>query len=111
MKYGRRTANKFRNRDKVLGTSPHRKALYFKGENVFKSNAIEKELEELVSFHENGGGFGDPDAKAEHERKIDLLKHKQIQEVSKRNNRIAIFSIVIAVVNVAILIYQVFYAQ
>ena len=76
----------------------------------FKTNAIEKELDNLVSFHENGGGFGDPDAKAEHERKIDLFKHKQIQEVSKSNNRIAVFNIIIAIVNVVILIYQVFYA-
>jgi|GEM_PF-924830 hypothetical protein len=76
---------------------------------MFKSKEIENELEELVSFHESGGGFGDPDAKAEHERKIDLLKHKQIQEVSKSNNRIASFNIVIAVINVAILIYQIFY--
>jgi len=76
---------------------------------VFKSGAIEKELEELVSIYENGGGFGDPDAKAEHERKMDLLKHIQIQTVNKNNNRIAIFNIVIAIVNVSILIYQVFY--
>ena len=76
---------------------------------MFKSTAIEKKLNKLVSFHENGGGFGDPDAKAEHERKIDLLKHKQIQEVSKSNNRIAIFNIIIAIVNVVILVYQVFY--
>ena len=76
---------------------------------MFQSRRIEKELEELVSIHEDGGGFGDPDAKAEHKRKIELLKHKQIQEVSKSNNRIALFNIVIAVINVAILVYQVFY--
>ena len=77
---------------------------------MFKPNAIQKELEELVSVYENGGGFGDPDAKAEHERKIDLLKHQQIQEVSKSINRIALFNIVIAILNVSILVYQVFYA-
>jgi len=67
----------------------------------------ERQLEELVSVYERGGGFGDPDAAKEHERKIDLLKHEQLLRVSKSNNRIAIFNIVIAVVNVAILIYQV----
>lgn len=76
-----------------------------------KSKKIGNELEELVSLHERGGGFGDPDAVKEHERKIDLLKHKQIQEVSKSNNRIAIFNMIIAIVNVAILIYQVFYSK
>ena len=38
-----------------------------------KQTTIEKELEDLISIHENGGGFGDPDAKAEHERKIQYL--------------------------------------
>jgi hypothetical protein len=77
---------------------------------LFTSSAIEKELEQLTSIHENGGGFGDPDAKEEHDRKIELLKHKQIQEVSKNNNRMAVFNIVIALINVAILVFQVFYA-
>ena len=76
-----------------------------------RSKKIEAELDELVSVHEQGGGFGDPDAVKEHERKIDLLKHKQIQEVSKSNNRIAVFNIAIALVNVGILIYQVFYSK
>lgn len=32
---------------------------------MFKSNAIQKELEELITVHENGDGFGDLDAKAD----------------------------------------------
>ncbi|WP_299948577.1 hypothetical protein [uncultured Microbulbifer sp.] len=76
---------------------------------MFNSRKTESELEELVSIHEKGGGFGDPDAIAEHGRKIDFLKHKQIQEIRKSNNRMAVFNIVIAIINVAILIFQVFY--
>lgn len=89
--------------------APFNSALYSHGINVFESKLIEKELERLTTIHENGGGFGDPDAKAEHERKIDLLKHKQLHAVSKNNNRIAIFNIIIAIINIGILIYQVFY--
>lgn len=74
-----------------------------------KPKTIEQELEELVSFHENGGGFGDPDAKSEHERKIQLLMHKQLQEVNKRNSNMAIANVVIAFVNIGILVYQVFF--
>lgn len=55
-----------------------------------KQKSIEQQLEELVSFHESGGGFGAPEAKEEHERKIQLLLHKQMQVVSNRNNNIAI---------------------
>ncbi|MDR7121975.1 hypothetical protein [Rheinheimera soli] len=76
-----------------------------------KTKRIEAELDELINIHDQGCGFGDPDALKEHERKIDLLKHKQIQEVSKSNNRIAVFNIVIALVNAGILIYQVFYSK
>jgi len=56
---------------------------------VFKPNAIQKELEELFTVHENGGGFGDPGEKVEHECKIKFPKYQQIQEVSKNNNQIA----------------------
>ncbi len=74
-----------------------------------KSKSFEQELEELVSIHENGGGFGDPDAKAEHERKIQLLMHKQLQAVNKRNSNMVIANVIIAIINVGILIYQVFF--
>lgn len=76
---------------------------------VNKKKNIEQELDHLVSIYENGGGFGDPDAKAEHEGKIQLLMHKQIQSVSKRNNQITIANIVIAALNVGVLIYQVLF--
>lgn len=74
-----------------------------------KRKDIEQELEELVSVHENGGGFGDPDAKAEHERKFQLLMHKQIQVANKRNSQMALANVAIMVVNIGILIYQVFF--
>lgn len=70
---------------------------------------IEKELKELVSVHENGGGFGDPDAKAEHERKIQHLMHKQLELTNKRNSHIALANVAIAILNIGILIYQVFF--
>ena len=76
---------------------------------MFNSRKIEIELEELVAIHENGGGFGDPEAKEEHERKIELLKHRAIQQVSKRSNRIAILALVTIVINAAIFTYQVFW--
>ena len=39
-------------------------------------NKLEKELDELVSFAANGGGFGGLDAVEQHQREIDLLKFK-----------------------------------
>ena len=51
-----------------------------------KRKNIEKELEKFVSVYESGGGFGDPEAKAEHERKFQLLMHKQLTVVNNRNS-------------------------
>ena len=74
-----------------------------------KEKNIEHELEKLTTIHENGGGFGDPDAKAEHERKIQLLMYKQLQAVNKKNSNIALGNVVIAILNIGVLIYQVFF--
>jgi hypothetical protein len=44
---------------------------------------IDKELEQLISLTENGGGFGDPDAEKAHDRKIQFLLSLRAQEVSR----------------------------
>jgi len=50
---------------------------------------LEAELEELVNFTSNGGGFGGQDAVEQHQREIDLLKFK----ITRRDNmKIAIVS-------------------
>ena len=70
---------------------------------------IDKQLDELVSINESGGGFGCPEAAAEHGRKIQLLMHRQMQQVNKSNSYMSVANVVIAIINVGILIYQVFY--
>ena len=44
---------------------------------------IDEELEQLISFTENGGGFGDPDAEKAHDRKIQFLLSLRAQEISR----------------------------
>lgn len=46
---------------------------------------IDKELEELLSFTENGGGFGAPDAKEAYDRKIQVLLTLREQEILKES--------------------------
>lgn len=46
---------------------------------------IDKELEHLMSFTENGGGFGAPEAEKAHDRKIQFLLSLRQQEISKNN--------------------------
>lgn len=62
------------------------------GINVDK---LDKELDALVHFEENGGGFGDREAKEQHDRKIELLKFK----ITRRDNyKIAIMSALIGAI-------------
>lgn len=74
-----------------------------------KRKSINEELEELTTIYQRGGGFGDPDAERELDRRIDFLKHKQIQAISRSNNRIAVLNIILVFINIGILIYQVFF--
>jgi hypothetical protein len=67
---------------------------------------ITKELEKLTSYHEQGGGFGDPDAQREHELKIELLKHKQKLLESKKSNYIAIASLIIAISSLIVSLFN-----
>lgn len=56
---------------------------------------LEKQLEELVGFGGNGGGFGSQDAVEQHQREIDLLKYK----ITRRDNmKIAVISALIGAV-------------
>ncbi len=73
-----------------------------------KYKSIEQKLEKLILVGEDGSGFGDPDAEKAHDRKIQLLMHKQIQEINKKNNLVSIISVIVAIVSVSILIYQEF---
>ena len=74
-----------------------------------KDKLIDQELDELTSIYERGGGFGSPEGERELERRIDLLKHRQIQAISKKNSRIAILNVLLVAINIGILLFQVFF--
>jgi hypothetical protein len=44
---------------------------------------IDKELDRLMSFVDNGGGYGDPDAKEADDRKIQILLNLRQQEIQR----------------------------
>ena len=59
---------------------------------------LEKELEDIIKFVGDGGGFGDPDAERAHERQIEHLKFK----ITRRDTiKVAILSAVIGSVSAA----------
>ena len=56
---------------------------------------LEDQLDALVKSIGYGSGFGDPDAKEQHEREIDLLKFK----ITRRDNlKLAVVSALIGAV-------------
>ena len=70
---------------------------------------INQELEKLASVYEAGGGFGDPDAKAEHDKKFQLLMHQQNLEINKKNFITSIIVAIAHIINVGVFVYQVFW--
>ncbi|MCH7377377.1 hypothetical protein MM182_18650 [Aeromonas sp. MR19] len=75
-----------------------------------KDQELSNKIEELVHFHSQGGGFGDPDALKEHEWKIEQLKHERQMLISRKVERIEILSIVIAILSLLIGVFQVYQA-
>ena len=72
---------------------------------------IEKELKQMASVYEAGAGFGDPDAKEEHDKKFQLLMHKQNIQISNKNFIVSIICAIATIINVAVFIFQVFWKK
>ncbi len=53
---------------------------------------IDKELDNLIPLNESGNGFGCPEAAAEHDRKIQLLMHRQSAQRETKLFWIAVIS-------------------
>lgn len=73
------------------------------------NKSIDEELDELTTVYRRGDGFGTPGVEQELERRIDVLKHKQTHLLNQKSNRIAAINILLTAMNIAILIYQVFF--
>ena len=71
--------------------------------------SIDKELDELSTIYQRGGGIGEPGLEQEIGRRIDVLKHKQIQAATKANNRVALLNLLLTAINIGVLIYQIFF--
>ena len=74
-----------------------------------KNKSIDEELDELSTIYQRGGGIGEPGLEQEIGRRLDVLKHKQIQAATKANNRIALLNLLLTAVNIGVLVYQIFF--
>lgn len=74
-----------------------------------KAGDLDAELDKLASFYESGSGYGSPEGEIEHQRKFQLLMHRQNLRVKRFNSKVTAFNVVLTAVNIGILIYQVFF--
>ena len=70
-----------------------------------KKKMIDKEFEKLFG---DSVGYGDPDARFQAERKFQLLMHKQMEKHEKTNTTISYVNLIFALINIMLIIYQVF---
>jgi len=74
-----------------------------------KSKDLDSELNKLATFYESGAGYGSPEGELEHQRKFQLLMHRQNLKVKQFNSKLTFANIFLTSVNIGILIYQVFF--
>ena len=82
-----------------------RNITYLNYKNMSK-NEINKKLEDLTR---DGIGYGNPEARLQDERKFQLLMHRQIEEHEKTNTVISYVNLIFALINIMLLVYQLFF--
>jgi hypothetical protein len=70
---------------------------------------LDAELNKLATLYESGGGYGSPEGELEHQRKFQLLMHRQNLQVKKFASRVTVFNVALTALNIGVLIYQVFF--
>jgi hypothetical protein len=73
------------------------------------SKDLDAELDKLATFYESGAGYGTPEGELEHQRKFQLLMHRQNLRVKSFNSKLTFANILLILANVSILVYQVFF--
>jgi hypothetical protein len=73
---------------------------------------IDNELDEIIYASERGVGFGGGvDQEREMNKRIQVLMHRQNLEIKKKDTYIAVFNVVLAFINIALVVYQVFFVR
>jgi hypothetical protein len=72
----------------------------------------DKELNEIIYASNNGVGYGGGhDQEIEINRRVQVLMHRQNLEVKRKDTYIAAFNVFLAVVNISLVIYQLFFIK
>jgi hypothetical protein len=66
-----------------------------------------KEIEELLNRVADGTGYGDPDARLNDDRRLQVLLAKEQSKIGTRLNWLTFFLVIVGLLNVAVLVFQV----
>jgi len=67
----------------------------------------EKEIQKLLDRVADGAGYGDPDARLNDDRKIQVLLAREQSKIGNRLNWLTFFLVVVGLLNVAALALQI----
>lgn len=65
-----------------------------------------KEIQELLDRVADGSGYGDPDARLNDDRRLQVLLAQEQSRIATRLNWLTFFLVVVGLLNVAVLAFQ-----
>ncbi|MGA2116926.1 MAG: hypothetical protein ABSH56_19480 [Bryobacteraceae bacterium] len=68
---------------------------------------IQLELQQLLDKVADGSGYGDPDARLNDDRKIQVLLAQEQFKIGNRLNRLTFLLVVVGLLNVVVLAFQI----
>lgn len=68
---------------------------------------VKKDIQELLDRVAEGSGYGDPDARLNDDRKLQVLLAQEQSKIGTRLNWLTFFLVLVGLLNVAMLAFQI----
>lgn len=68
---------------------------------------IKKDIQELLDRVADGSGYGDPDARLNDDRKLQVLLAQEQSKIGTRLNWLTLFLVLVGLLNVVMLAFQI----
>ena len=70
-------------------------------------NMVKKDIQELLDRVADGSGYGDPDARLNDDRKLQVLLAQEQSKIGNRLNWLTFFLVLVGLLNVVMLAFQI----
>jgi len=71
------------------------------------TNMAKKDIQELLDRVADGNGYGDPDARLNDDRKLQVLLAQEQSKIGNRLNWLTFFLVLVGLLNVVMLAFQI----